>query len=102
MSMTIWAETTVSAAHKFMDHPIHGHTYHVRVYIDGEVDAEEFLEYLRDLRKRVDHKYLNDIFEVPSMENLARWFAAEVCKQYNVKEVAITRGEGVGCRLVIS
>jgi 6-pyruvoyltetrahydropterin/6-carboxytetrahydropterin synthase len=103
--MTIWAETTVSAAHRFGGYDLHGHTYHVRVSIRETpghfVNAEGFLTELQEIRKGVDHRCLNDILPIPTMEELARWFAREVGRFHDVAEVAITRAEGLGCRLAI-
>lgn len=104
--MTIWAECTVSAAHRFAGYELHGHTYTVRVCVregrEGFLNAEDFRDELLQIRRGVDHRCLNDVLETPSMEELARWFAREVAKAgHDVTEVAITRAEGLGCRLVV-
>ncbi|SDB33042.1 6-pyruvoyl trahydropterin synthase family protein [Belnapia rosea] len=105
--MTIWAECTVSAAHRFADYDMHGHTYIVRVSIreaeDGFLNAETFRDELLRIRRGVDHRCLNDVLETPTMEELARWFARELRKErYDVTEVQISRPEGLGCRLVLA
>jgi 6-pyruvoyltetrahydropterin/6-carboxytetrahydropterin synthase len=102
--MTIWAECIVSAAHRFAQYDMHGHTYTVRVSVregvDGFLNAESFRDELMRIRQGVDHRCLNDVLETPTMEELARWFAREVRKEgFDVTEVQITRPEGVGCRL---
>lgn len=106
--MTIWAECMVSAAHRFADYDLHGHTYIVRVSVreggeDGFLNAETFRDELMRIRSGVDHRCLNDVLETPSMEELARWFARAVrAEGYAVTEVQITRPEGLGCRLVLA
>lgn len=103
--MTIWAETTVSAAHRFGGYDLHGHTYLVRVSVRASsttfLNAENFLLALQEIRKGVDHRCLNDVLPVPTMEELALWFAREVGRRFDVAEVAISRAEGLGCRLSI-
>jgi hypothetical protein len=103
-TMTIWAECIVSAAHRFAQYDLHGHTYTVRVSVregvDGFVNAESFRDELMRIRQGVDHRCLNDVLETPTMEELARWFAREVRKEgFDVTEVQIIRPEGLGCRL---
>jgi 6-pyruvoyl-tetrahydropterin synthase len=105
--MTIWAECLVSAAHRFAQYDLHGHTYTVRVSVregeDGFLNAESFRDELMRIRGGVDHRCLNDVLETPTMEELARWFAREVRKEgFDVTEVQITRPEGLGCRLTLA
>jgi 6-pyruvoyl-tetrahydropterin synthase len=99
--ITVWAETTVSAAHVFNGHALHGHTYFVRVSVHAPADAEKLHADLLETRKGVDHTCLNDVLESPSMEHLAQWFADALGQSYAIAEIAITRPEGMGCRLVI-
>lgn len=105
--MTIWAECTVSAAHRFAQYEMHGHTYFVRVSVregqDGFLNAESFRDELMRIRAGVDHRCLNDVLETPTMEELARWFAREVGKEgFDVTEVQVIRPEGLGCRLTLA
>lgn len=63
---------------------MHGHTYHLRVYIQGTPDPENGwimdFKVLKDavlpLIDTVDHKVLNDIpgLENPTAENITIWF----------------------------
>lgn len=63
---------------------MHGHTYHLRVYIQGTPDASSGwimdFKVLKDavlpLIDLVDHKLLNDIpgLENPTAENITIWF----------------------------
>ena len=98
--ITVWAETTVSAAHRYKDYPIHGHTYLVRVSVLPPVDAEQLHADLALTRTGVDHRMLNDVLPEPTMEALAQWFADTVGQRYRVVEVEIRRPEGLGCRWI--
>ncbi|MGI4953258.1 MAG: 6-pyruvoyl trahydropterin synthase family protein [Janthinobacterium lividum] len=98
--ITIWAETTVSAAHTFNGHMLHGHTYLVRVYVYPPADAERLHADLLDTRKAVDHTCLNDVLPDPTMEALGQWFLDAMAPRYRMAEVAITRPEGMGCRVL--
>ena len=81
---------TFEAAHSIPTFPdghkcrrLHGHSFHVEVQVEGEVD--ERLGYLVDygdikaacepIRQKLDHYFLNEIegLELPTSENLARW-----------------------------
>jgi len=83
---------TFDAAHRLSrvpaDHPchrIHGHTYNVKLGLEGTIDAQygwvmdfrEIKEAFLPLRQQLDHSYLNEIegLENPTAENVARWIA---------------------------
>ena len=59
---------------------LHGHTYHLRVVLEGEPDAEGMIFDFVDLKKavnelvldRLDHAYINDIVEQPTAEYISR------------------------------
>ncbi|HSS75185.1 MAG TPA: 6-carboxytetrahydropterin synthase QueD [Thermoanaerobaculia bacterium] len=71
----------VPAAHKCRR--MHGHSFRVEVYVEGEVDPStgwvmDFADlkgFFEPLEDRLDHRLLNDIegLENPTSENLARW-----------------------------
>ena len=88
--MEIWREFRFEAAHLLPNVPdghkckrLHGHSFCVRVYVEGELDPElgwvvdfaDITEACEPLRRRLDHFYLNDIkgLENPTAENIARW-----------------------------
>ncbi len=62
---------------------LHGHSFKIRVEIEGEIDAEtgwlidyaEIAEAFRPLHETLDHYYLNEIegLENPTSEVLAAW-----------------------------
>jgi 6-pyruvoyltetrahydropterin/6-carboxytetrahydropterin synthase len=88
--MEIFKEFTFEAAHRLPNlpeshkcHRLHGHSFRVRVSVEGPVD--EHLGWVQDfadlkqafqpLYDQLDHNYLNEIegLENPTSENLARW-----------------------------
>ncbi len=65
---------------------LHGHTYKLEVTVEGEVKDDgmvmDFVQ-LKDVVKRdvidkLDHQNLNDLFENPSSELLAKWIWEKV------------------------
>ena len=88
--MEIFREFTIEAAHRLPGMPedhkcfrLHGHSFRIELWIEGEPDAEtgmliDFLDVDRafqPLFDRLDHHYLNEIegLENPTSENLSRW-----------------------------
>ena len=67
---------------------LHGHTYRLRVVLEGTPDSEgmiiDFIE-LKQIVKdkviaRLDHSYINDIIPQPSAENIAVWIWREIAE----------------------
>jgi len=88
--MEIFKEFSFDAAHRLPNVPaghkcarLHGHTYSVSIYVEGEIgtdtgwimDFAELKTAFKPLLNQLDHYYLNDIegLENPTAENLARW-----------------------------
>jgi len=89
--MEIYKEFAFDPAH-FLPHvpdghkckEIHGHTYHLRVYIKGSpdknlgwiMDFKELKDLVNSLVDQVDHKLMNNIhgLENPTAENITIWF----------------------------
>ncbi|MGB3051745.1 MAG: 6-carboxytetrahydropterin synthase QueD [Polyangiales bacterium] len=88
--MEIWKEFSFEAAHLLPNVPdghkckrLHGHSYRVRVCVEGEPDSElgwvidfaAIKEACDPIRHRLDHYYLNEIegLENPTSEVLAAW-----------------------------
>jgi len=93
--MEIWKEFRLEAARLLPYVPdghkckrLHGHSFCVRVYVEGELDPElawvvdfaDITEAREPLRRQPDHYYLNDIegLENPTSEVLARWIWARL------------------------
>ncbi|CAH0992500.1 6-carboxy-5,6,7,8-tetrahydropterin synthase [Sinobacterium norvegicum] len=88
--MEIYKDFVFEAAHKLPNvaegHQcgrLHGHSFHVRLYIKGEVDEKtgwimdfgDIKAIFKPIYDRLDHYYLNDIegLENPTSEVLAKW-----------------------------
>ena len=88
--MEIWKDFTFEAAHKLPNLPgehkcarLHGHSYQVRIYAEGDLDPQlEWVVDFADIKQafdpileQLDHYYLNDIegLENPTSEVLVRW-----------------------------
>lgn len=62
---------------------IHGHSFRVRVSVDGEPDPESgfvvsfdhLMDAIAGAREELDHRFLNDIpgLETPTLERIAVW-----------------------------
>lgn len=88
--MLLFKEFSFEAAHRLPTVPpdhkcarLHGHSFHVRVSVDGPVDAAtgwvmdfaDLKSAFRPLLDALDHRYLNEIpgLENPTSEVLAVW-----------------------------
>ena len=88
--MEIYKEFNIEAAHRLPNLPpehkcsrLHGHSFHVRICIEGEIDPtsgwvmdfSEIKAIFNPIYAQLDHHYLNEIdgLENPTSENLARW-----------------------------
>jgi len=87
--MILFKEFTFEAAHKLpmvpKDHKcfqLHGHSFKVRVYVQGQVneigwvmDFSELKSICKPWIEKLDHSYLNDIqgLNNPTSENIAIW-----------------------------
>ncbi len=89
--MLISKDFKFDAAHNLIHYhgkceKLHGHTYKLRVVLEGEPDSEgmiiDFIE-LKQIVKdkvisRLDHSYINEIITQPSAENIAVWIWEEL------------------------
>lgn len=90
MLTEIYKEFHFEAAHRLPNVPaghkcarLHGHSFHLRLHLRGEVDPDsgwvmdfaDIKQRFADIYERLDHHYLNEIpgLENPTSENIARW-----------------------------
>ena len=95
---------TFEAAHQTPPYSgLHGHSFTVSVYMKGRPDPkfgwshnlDEVELAIARIKKRVDHKYLNDIagLEVPTLENVTNWLLTEISGAVaGVDRVQVRRG----------
>jgi 6-pyruvoyltetrahydropterin/6-carboxytetrahydropterin synthase len=83
MSMRVGRQFHFDSSHVLPGHPkcgvLHGHTYRVEVVVEGDETGDMVLDF-DDLRRQVhrvidelDHAHLNEILDMPTVENIARW-----------------------------
>lgn len=87
------------AAHKLPQYPqIHGHSYTVEVWVQGEardgyvIDELELDAHCRRIHDVLDHTLLNDIVEPPTSENIARWIWQQLKPALDLSAVWVYRG----------
>lgn len=90
MIAEVYKEFHFEAAHRLPNVPaghkcarLHGHSFHVRLYVRGPVgehsgwlmDFADIKHQFAPLHDQLDHNYLNDIagLENPTSEHIARW-----------------------------
>jgi 6-pyruvoyltetrahydropterin/6-carboxytetrahydropterin synthase len=100
------------AAHRLIDYDgsfanLHGHTYKLVVTVEGVPDETGMVIDLFDLKKivndkivsKMDHHYLNDLYEQPTVENMAKDIFLKLEKEFEktkVKLFSIKLYEGEG------
>lgn len=76
---------------------LHGHSFRVDVTINEGAETIDFSEVksrLKVMTDDLDHTVLNDVIEVaPTAENLATWFAEQMCEFYDVVKVELWETE---------
>ena len=93
--MEIFKEFTFDAAHQLPHVPdghkckqIHGHTYHLTLFFEGEpnphlgwiIDFADIKKTMRPILEQLDHKNLNEVpgLENPTCELITRWLWQQV------------------------
>ncbi|MEM7619851.1 MAG: 6-carboxytetrahydropterin synthase [Pseudomonadota bacterium] len=107
--MRIYKEFYIEAAHKLPSAPeghpnsrVHGHSFRVRISVDGVPDPttglvlhfNDMTTALSALRDELDHRYLNEIegLDIPTLENIATWIWQRLSPDLpNLAEIAISR-----------
>lgn len=105
----IYKEFTFEAGHFLPSAPaghpnsrIHGHSFLVRVSVEGEPDPEsglvvhfeEFVARLAGVREKLDHRFLNEVegLQVPTLERIAAWIWRELAPVLpGLAEVQVSR-----------
>jgi 6-pyruvoyltetrahydropterin/6-carboxytetrahydropterin synthase len=112
--MELFKEFGFESAHRLPNVPddhkcarVHGHSFRVRVTVEGEVD--ERLGWVMDfadikaacnsVRDRLDHRYLNEIegLENPTSEVLAMWIWGRLADTLPLKSVEVRETCTAGC-----
>jgi 6-pyruvoyltetrahydropterin/6-carboxytetrahydropterin synthase len=115
MRMEIFKVFTIEAAHRLPNVPsshkcarLHGHSFHIEVYVRGEVgmqsgwvmDFADIKAAFQPIHDRLDHNYLNEVegLENPTSENLAKWVWERLCpKLQGLSKVIVRETCTVGC-----
>lgn len=103
--MLLTKDFVFDAAHNLVNYhgkceKLHGHTYKLRIVIEGFPDNEgmiiDFVEVSKIIKEKIiaklDHSYLNDFIPQPSAENISLWvweniendLKRENCKLYEI------------------
>ena len=103
--MLLTKDFVFDAAHNLVNYhgkceKLHGHTYKLRIVIEGFPDNEgmiiDFVEVSKIVKEKIiaklDHSYLNDFIPQPSAENISLWvweniehdLKRENCKLYEI------------------
>lgn len=97
--MKVFKQFTFDVAHQLPDWPgLHGHSYTAEVWFegpatDGYVVPESLLSNtVEAVRKQLDHRYLNDLIDLPTSENIARWIWDQLAPQGPLIKVRVFRG----------
>ena len=90
----------VEAAH---GKELHGHNFKIEVVLEapynsksgwiGGIDVNEFMSAVEKLRKDLDHKNLNELFNPASMENIAIYFIKKLKDKFPIKFVKVYETE---------
>lgn len=76
---------------------LHGHTWKLIVSIEGYVDEQGIVRDFSEIKKivnekvieKLDHKYLNDIIENPTCENMLLWIKKELNDLEGLKKLEL-------------
>lgn len=94
--MKIFKRFFFDAGHKLDDYPnIHGHSYEASIWFEGQakggyiIPEEQLTQYAMEVRAKLDHRFLNDFIEYPTMENIARFMWKELSHHTNLYKICI-------------
>ena len=105
--MKVGREFYFDAAHSLPEYKgeceqVHGHTYKLEVVVRGKLNDSgmvlDFEELKKVVEKRVigklDHKNLNEFFEMPTCEKIAEWIFKELEKEISLSSIKLWEGHG--------
>lgn len=106
--MKVAREFTFDAAHYLLSdkgspcEELHGHTYKLRVVVEGPVRKDGMVIDFREIKRivnervmpKVDHKDLNKLLKNPTAENIAQWIFDTLRPHMNVVSVRVWEGSG--------
>ena len=112
--MEIFKEFSFEAAHRLPSVPeghkcarLHGHSFHVRVTLQGAVGAHsgwvmdfaDIKDAFAPVHDRLDHRYLNEVegLENPTSENVARWIWLQLADSLPLSRVVVRETCTSGC-----
>lgn len=101
--MIVGKEFVFHAAHKLTNYNgkcenLHGHSYHLRVAVEGPVGDDGMVMDFADISRivqekvisRLDHSYLNDLLgDKSSLEKLAEWVWQALDRALPLKQVKL-------------
>ena len=100
-SFTFEAAHSLNITKNYKNKNIHGHSFHVRIFIKGKVKKDGMIldffildKTIKNLKDKLDHSYLNDIKEIktPTLENIGSWIWKQIKpKLKNLNKVEIER-----------
>lgn len=99
ITMKAFKQFQFDAAHQLPDWPgIHGHSYTAEVWFEGDaadgyvLTESALTRALEPIRAMLDHSNLNDLIELPTSENIARFVWARLAHMNGLYRVRILRG----------
>ena len=102
MNLTVSKTFRFEAAHSLPNYEgdcanLHGHSYVLEVCVKGEVDKNGFVMDFKTLKTIVqekvidllDHTFLNNIFKVPTAENMVVWIVRKLQQDLLIHRVKL-------------
>ena len=100
-SFTFEAAHSLKSTNDQKNKNIHGHSFHVRIFVKGKIKKDGMIldffilnKTIKVLKDKLDHAYLNDIREIktPTLENIGSWIWKQIKpKLKNLHKVEIER-----------
>ncbi len=81
---------------------LHGHTYTLEVVVEDEQKGDGMVIDFNELKKvvneaiidKLDHSNMNDFFDTPTSENIAKWIFDELSNRLRIHSVKLWEGNG--------